>query len=145
MAQSNGTVTALSEKSHHQSGELESNARKMNDMQKHIAQLEHDNAAKQDSIADLNRFFILMITVALFFMLFNTVFSTFSRLEQAELRRAAAVGAADKANAAQALKAQLAKRASVNGSPIEGATPPSGRKGNVRDVVREAYEDLSGA
>jgi methyl-accepting chemotaxis protein len=61
VAQSNGTITALSEKSHHQSGELESNAQKMNDMQKHIAQLEHDNAAKQDSIVDLNRFFIFNV------------------------------------------------------------------------------------
>ena len=54
--------------------------------------------------------------------------------------------ATDTANAAQVQKAQQARRASVTGSPIEGAQPPAGRsKGNVRDVVAALYDDLSGA
>ncbi len=53
--------------------------------------------------------------------------------------------ATDTANAAQAQRAQQARRASVKGSPIEGATPAAGRKGTVRDIVREVYDDISGA
>jgi len=54
--------------------------------------------------------------------------------------------ATEKANAAQVQKARQAQRASVTGSPLEGAQPAGGRsKGNVRDVVAQLYDDLSGA
>jgi hypothetical protein len=53
--------------------------------------------------------------------------------------------ATEKANAAQVQKAKLATRASVNGSPLEGAQPPGGRAKTARDAVLQAYEDLSGA
>ncbi len=51
--------------------------------------------------------------------------------------------ATDKAKAAQAQKAKDALRATVNGSPLNGAMPAgSGPKGNIRDVVRELYDDM---
>ena len=53
--------------------------------------------------------------------------------------------ATEKANAVQVQKAQQARRASVNGSPIEGATPLGGRPKSARDAVLQAYDDLSGA
>ncbi len=52
--------------------------------------------------------------------------------------------ATEKANAAQVQKAQQARRASVNGSPLEGATPPNGRsKGSIRDTVRDNWDELA--
>ncbi len=52
--------------------------------------------------------------------------------------------ATEKANAAQVQKAQLARRASVNGSPLEGATPPNGKsKGSIRDTVRDNWDELA--
>ncbi len=53
-------------------------------------------------------------------------------------------GATQAAQAAQAQKAKQAVRASVNGSPLNGAMPVGGPKGNIRDVVREAYDELAG-
>ncbi len=51
--------------------------------------------------------------------------------------------ATDKAKAEQVQKARTATRASVTGSPLNGAMPAGGGpKGNIRDVVREAYEDM---
>ncbi len=51
--------------------------------------------------------------------------------------------AAGKAQAAQVQKAVQATRATVNGSPLNGAVSSErGPKGNVRDVVRELYEDM---
>lgn len=49
------------------------------------------------------------------------------------------------AQAATVLKAKTAQRASVTGPPLNGALPAGGGpKGNVRDVVRELYDELAG-
>ncbi len=54
--------------------------------------------------------------------------------------------ATEKANAAQVQRARAATRTSVTGSPLNGALPAGGGpKGNVRDVVAQLYDDLSGS
>ncbi len=53
-------------------------------------------------------------------------------------------GATQAAAAASVQKAKQATRATVTGSPLNGAMPTGGPKGNVRDVVRELYDELAG-
>ncbi len=57
-------------------------------------------------------------------------------------------GAADAAKAAEVQKAQQARRAIVNGSPLPGAIGLNGKtdpKATALDDVRSAYDELSGA
>jgi hypothetical protein len=52
--------------------------------------------------------------------------------------------AAGKAQAEQVQKAKAAQRASVTGSPIEGAVPPKGKSnGSAREAVMEAWNSLA--